>query len=283
MTSGVIAAPAPRADDAGMTDITVYHNAMSASSQKLRLALAEKRLAWRSEEVELLTGGQHAPAYRALNPAGVVPTLVHGSAVLTETSAILEYLDDVFPDPPLRPADPIARHAMRRWMARLYEDHHRPNGILSYTISARIVLLNLPPDRLQAMLDAMPSARDRALRRAAVEQGFAAPEFAEAVRAQDAMLDAMESGLADSDWLAGDAISLADIVALPYVVRIEHMGIAAMLMPENRPRLAGWLRRIKARPSYDEAIERWVPAARREAMARLGEMAWPEVARHLRG
>jgi glutathione S-transferase len=255
---------------------------MSASSQKLRLALAEKRLAWRSEEIELLTGGQHAPAYRALNPAGVVPTLVHGGAVLTETSAILEYLDDVVPDPPLRPADPLERLVMRRWMARLYENHHRPNGMLSYTISARIALRSLPPEKLQAMLDAMPSAADRALRRAAVEQGFAAPEFTEAVRAQEAMLDAMEAGLADSDWLAGGAISLADIVALPYVARIEHMGIAAMLAPERRPRLANWLRRFKARPSYEEAIERWVLAARRDAMARLGELAWPEVARHLR-
>jgi glutathione S-transferase len=265
-----------------MTDITVYHNAMSASSQKLRLALAEKQLPWRSEEIELLTGGQHTPAYRALNPAGVVPTLVHGAAVLTETSAILEYLDEVIPDPPLRPADPVARHAMRRWMARLYEDHHRPNGMLSYTISARLALLNLPPDKLQAMLDAMPSARDRALRRVAIGQGFAAPEFTEAVRAQEAMLDAMETELVDRDWLASTAISLADIVALPYVVRIEHMGIPAMLAPNRRPYLADWLRRCKARPSYDEAIERWVPAARREAMARLGELAWPEVARRLR-
>lgn len=264
-----------------MSDITVYHNAMSASSQKLRLALAEKRLEWRSEEIELLTGGQHAASYRALNPAGVVPTLVHGDIVLTETSAILEYLDEVFPTPPLRPADPVARHHMRRWMARLYEDHHRPNGMLSYTISARIALLNLPPERLQAMLDAMPSVRDRALRRAAVEQGFAAPEFAEAVQAQEAMLDAMETQLIDSEWLAGDALSLADIVALPYVVRIEHMGIAAMLAPDRRLRLADWLRRFKARSPYDEAIERWVPATRRAAMARLGELAWPEVARHL--
>jgi len=283
MTSGAIAAPAPRLHAAGMTDITVYHNGMSASSQKLRLALAEKRLEWRSEEIELLTGGQHAPAYRKLNPAGVVPTLVHGGAVLTETSAILEYLDDAFPGPPLRPADPIARFVMRRWMARLYEDHHRPNGTLSYTISARMALQSLPPETLQAMLDAMPSARDRVLRRAAIEQGFAAPEFAEAVRAQETMLDAMDAALVESDWLAGNAISLADIVALPYVVRIEHMGITAMLAPERRPHLADWLRRFKARPSYDEAIEHWVPVARREAMARLGELAWPEVARHLRG
>lgn len=264
-----------------MSDITVYHNAMSASSQKLRLALAEKRLDWRSEEIELLTGGQHAASYRALNPAGVVPTLIHGDIVLTETSAILEYLDDVFPTPPLRPVDPVARHTMRRWMARLYEDHHRPNGMLSYTISARLALRSLPADRLQAMLDAMPSRRDRALRQAAIERGFAAPEFAEAVQAQEAMLDAMEARLTDSGWLAGDAISLADIAALPYVVRIEHMGIAQMLAPDRRSRLSNWLRRLKERPSYDEAIERWVPATRREAMARLGELAWPEVARHL--
>ena len=263
-----------------MSDITVYHNAMSASSQKLRLALAEKRLEWRSEEVELLAGGQHAASYRALNPAGVVPTLVHGDAVLVETSAILEYLDDVFPDPSLRPTDPVARHHMRYWMVRLYEDHHRSNGVLSYTISARMALRSLPADRLQAMLDAMPNRRDRALRQAAIEQGFAAPEFAEAVRAQEDMLDALEAGLS-RDWLAGDAISLADIVALPYVVRIEHMGIAAMLAPDRRPLLADWLRRFKARESYSEAIERWVPTARREAMARLGELAWPEVVRHL--
>jgi len=95
--------------------LELYHNHMSTCSQKVRLVLAEKGLEFESHLVDLIAGGQHDPEYVKLNPNHVVPTLVHDGHVLIESSLIDEYLDDAFPDVPMRPKDPVAGHALRLW------------------------------------------------------------------------------------------------------------------------------------------------------------------------
>lgn len=127
-----------------MTALRLHHSLFSASSQKVRLALAEKRLAYDSVAVDLQAGEQHWAAYRALNPRGVVPTLVHDGAVLIESAAILEYLDDVFPEPALRPSDPVARQHMHAWVRRLDDVHHPANGMMHYAVLGRADLQALP-------------------------------------------------------------------------------------------------------------------------------------------
>ena len=94
--------------------LDLYHNGVSTCSQKVRMVLAEKALDFVSHLVDLIKGEQHDPAYVKLNPNHVVPTLVHDGAVLIESSLINEYLDDVFPDVPMRPADALGRHAAGR-------------------------------------------------------------------------------------------------------------------------------------------------------------------------
>ena len=85
--------------------LELYHNALSTCSQKVRLVLAEKGLDFESHPVDLAGGEQHAPDYVKMNPNHVVPTLVHDGRVLIESSLINEYLDEAFPERPLRPAD----------------------------------------------------------------------------------------------------------------------------------------------------------------------------------
>ena len=85
--------------------LELYHNALSSCSQKVRIVLGEKGLDWKSHDIDL-QGGQHDPEYVTLNPNHVVPTLVHDGRVLIESTLINEYLDDAFPETPLRPADP---------------------------------------------------------------------------------------------------------------------------------------------------------------------------------
>ncbi len=153
-----------------MTALRLHHSIFSASSQKVRLALAEKRLAHDSVAVDLQAGEQHAPAYRALNPRGVVPTLIHDGAVLIESAAILEYLDDVFPEPALRPGDPVARQRMRAWVRRLDDVHHPANGMMHYAILGRATLLAMPPERLEAMLRERGLDPGRAGRRTALTE-----------------------------------------------------------------------------------------------------------------
>ena len=98
--------------------IELHHADMSTCAQKVRILLAEKELPWISHELNLRLRDQHRPEYLKLNPNGVVPTLVDDGAPVIESTVICEYLDDKYPDPPLRPADPLERARMRIWTKR---------------------------------------------------------------------------------------------------------------------------------------------------------------------
>src|SRR5690606_35009157 len=93
-----------------MDDVTLYHALPSLCSQKVRLALAEKGVAYRAREVDIGPSMEnYEPWYVRLNPRGVVPTLQHGDRVVTDSARILRYIDANFPGPALLPAEIEAR------------------------------------------------------------------------------------------------------------------------------------------------------------------------------
>ena len=100
--------------------IDLYHHGSSVCAAKVRFALGEKNLAWQGHYLDILKGDQFAPEYQKLNPKAVVPTLVHDGNVIVELTVINEYIDETFPDAPLKPksADERARcvYGPRRWM-----------------------------------------------------------------------------------------------------------------------------------------------------------------------
>src|SRR3990172_76294 len=104
--------------------LVLYHNDMSTCAQKVRLTLDEKALKWESRHLDLRSGDQQKPDYLKLNPRGVVPTLVDRDRAVRESNVIMEYLDDEYPDLPLRPRDSFDRAQMRLWTKRLDEGHH---------------------------------------------------------------------------------------------------------------------------------------------------------------
>jgi len=101
--------------------LALYHNDMSSCAQKVRLMLAEKGLEWESRHLNLRAGEHQKDWYIKLNPRAVVPTLIDGDIVVPESNVINEYLDERFPDPPLKPADPFGRARMRLWTKQLDE------------------------------------------------------------------------------------------------------------------------------------------------------------------
>src|SRR3990170_4721538 len=92
--------------------LELYHSINSVCAQKVRVALAEKGLGYR-EHLMTLRGDQFSPEYMKLNPAAVVPTLIHDGRPVIESSVILYYLDEAFPAPPLMPRDLHQRAAVR--------------------------------------------------------------------------------------------------------------------------------------------------------------------------
>jgi glutathione S-transferase len=97
--------------------LTLYNAPQSTCSQRVRFVLNAKGLAFAEHRLDLFAGDQLKPDYLALNPNGVVPTLVHDGAVIIDSSVIMEYVEEVFPNTPrFVPADPVARASMRSLM-----------------------------------------------------------------------------------------------------------------------------------------------------------------------
>jgi glutathione S-transferase len=96
---------------------TLYHGWRSSASRRVRLCLAEKGLAFESKVIDLTKMEHHSPAFLKLNPNGVIPLLIlDDGRSLYESGTICEYLDETYPDPPLRPSDPYLRAVMRNWI-----------------------------------------------------------------------------------------------------------------------------------------------------------------------
>ena len=101
--------------------IELLNNPISTCSQKVRLCLHEKQLEFVNTTLDFRKKEHLSPSYLKLNPNGVVPTLLHDGRPVVDSSVIIEYLEDVFPENPLSPADPYDRARMRAWMRYIEE------------------------------------------------------------------------------------------------------------------------------------------------------------------
>jgi glutathione S-transferase len=257
--------------------LALYHNSMSSCSQKVRPVLAEKGFDWESRHLDLRAGATQTAEYLKLNPRGVVPTLDHDGRIVRESNVILEYLDDAFPDVPLRPADPFGRAEMRLWTKRLDEGHHDlATTSISMGVAFRHQFLQKGEAKCTALIDAVPDPVKRERRRDLVFKGLDAPVFLEAVRMWASLVRDMDAALDGRDWLAGDAYSLAEAAYAPYITRLDHLNLMGFL--DSAPNLADWYARVTARPSYAVAFGDWNEEKYLTLMSEKGAEAWPRIA-----
>jgi len=235
--------------------LELYHAHPSTCSQKVRLCLAEKGLDYTSRPVNLRTNENLTPAYLALNPNGVVPTLVHDGHVILDSSVICEYLDEVFADPPLGPRDPVGRAHMRKWLRFLEEVPTAAIRAPTFQM-ALTPFRGVDPDKFKAEHADVRPLRKHFYRRMG-PQGFSQADIDASLDQLDLTIRRMDDALAKGPWLMGESYSLADIVVTPTIDRIDDLGLADMWA--NYPRVADWYDRIKARPSYAAA---YYPGAR---------------------
>ena len=256
--------------------LELYHHNISVCAQKVRLVLAEKGLDWVGHHVDLVAGEQTGAEFLAVNPKGVVPALVDGGKIVTESTVICEYLDDAYRDPPLRPADPHARSRMRLW-ARVPDDgiHVHCASVSFASAFARQLKAGFDADALERRLNDMPDPRRAARQRRIMERGFDVDFVRDAVLAFVKMLDDMQAALERGRWLAGEEFSLADACIAPYVERLDRLGLAPMW--HGLPRVAAWYDALRARPSYDAAFTAFPPVGYDDLLRDRGESAWPEV------
>jgi glutathione S-transferase len=235
--------------------LTLYHGETSTCSKRVRITLAEKGVEWESRHLVLARRENLEPWYLALNPNGVVPTLVHDGRVLIESVFIIQYLDEIFPDPPLAPADPYGRAQMRIWMDRIEHVLHRNINIVSWIRQGRYKRFEgMNEAELQAVFDQQATEEKRLLLRNRLKQGVSEADMDFAEQRVAEVLDAMEAQMAVQDWLCGDAFSLADISVAPFFERFEANGNAALTDWDKRPRLGAWWERVQARESFKTAF-----------------------------
>jgi len=91
----------------------LYHSARSSAAYRVRIALACKGLPYESRMLNMQAMQHAGPQYRSVNPAALVPSLDIGGQILTQSLAIIEYLEETHPQPPLLPADPLDRAYVR--------------------------------------------------------------------------------------------------------------------------------------------------------------------------
>ncbi|HEY3730873.1 MAG TPA: glutathione S-transferase family protein [Steroidobacteraceae bacterium] len=228
--------------------VTLYHWEPNANSGKPMLALAEKGVAYQSEYLDLLKMEQHQPEYLRINPDGTIPALVHGDLVLTESTPMMEYIDEAFEGPPLRPSDPRERWRMRWWM-RFFDSYCGPSlSMIGWSVFVGPAVRERDPAELRAAIERIPLETRRIAWRKAMFNEFSDEELDESRRRVRFATAALEQHLSQHRFICGDSYSLGDTngfniaYGLP-LTQPEHCN------DQSTPHLMEWLRTIYERPA----------------------------------
>jgi glutathione S-transferase len=254
--------------------LELYHSVNSVCAQKVRIALAEKGLSY-EEHLMTLGGDQFDPAYMKLNPNAVVPTLIHDGQPIVESSVILYYLDEAFPERQLMPTALLARAKVRLFNKLVDEYVHNSCTILTFATAFRAALLRLSPEQREAGFAKAPSRKRSEYKRDVVAHGLDSMFVKEAVEHHEKLLSCIEGAAKLGPYLAGDSYSLADVAVIPYMLRLELLRLSRMW--DRHPGVTAWWARVRQRPSTDEAIFRRMTDADAAPFKNLQPDPWPKV------
>src|ERR1041385_2555158 len=203
----------------GIMAITLYHDTPSSNCDRVKIALAEKNLKWDGVRIRLANKEQKRLEFLQLNPYGKIPVLVEDGKVLFESCIINEYLDEKYPDPPLMPKDPYLRGRGRILVDYALNYLHEPYWTL------RTEIMKKESERNKSVME----------------------EKRGTVRT---LLQYLEDALGERSYFSGE-ISLTDFAVLPRFLRMEAYGA---LPHASLPRVEGWLKRMKQRPSVKSML-----------------------------
>jgi glutathione S-transferase len=201
--------------------IAFYYGSGSPFAWKVWLVLEHKRLAYDLHILSFQAGDTRTPEFRALNPRGKVPALVEGDVVLYESNAIVEYLEDAYPEPAVLPGNPGARALARRIAAEGELYLYAPvRALMGQTV-------------MRPNGDGDPQVIDQAT------SGL----VAELTRFE---------GYASRTYLTGNTITLADFALYPVLASIQRINVRSPKHAVAIPtRLARWMTRMETLPYFE--------------------------------
>jgi glutathione S-transferase len=230
-----------------------YHAEPAANSLKSMVPLFEKGLAFQSIYVDLHKFEQHADWFVAINPEGQVPVLDHDGRIITHTSVINEYLEDVFPETPLRPRDPLGAARMRYW--NKFVDEHVTNHVSmhGWHRMVSIIARKIDDGEFEKLMERVPLP-DQRRKWLTARSGFSEADLAKATEKITYAVDKVEKQLALSQWIAGNDYTLADINFYSHCGMMVERMFPDLTIAKRCPRLVEWRERMTARPGVAKAL-----------------------------
>lgn len=204
-----------------MSQPVVHGPAFSTYTRSVRLALAEKSVEHRLEDVDLLGGAHKQPPFIQKQPFGKVPAFEHDGNAFYETSAILRYVDEAFPGPALMPATAVERARANQVMSM----------VDSYGYAPSVTNLFIP----RVLVPSMGGETD-------MEKVESAKEPAQLFCSE------LERLMGDADYFGGSQVSLADLHAIPVITYLAATPEGKAIL-EATPRLRRWIERMNERSS----------------------------------
>lgn len=232
-----------------MTEFVLYNAPQSTCSQRVRFSLNAKGLAFEEHKLDLFSGDQLKPAYLAINPNGVVPSLLHEGRIVLDSSVIMEYLDEVRPQGVcFTPADPVDRACMRSMMRYIDEVPAPAVRVPSYNLAFLPEFQKMSEEEFLALANSKPLRKEFLLSMG--RSGFPNNEMKQALDRLDRTMARMNDWLGESGgpWLMGGSPTLADIAVMPVIVRMDDLNLNASWA--DKPAVALWLDHIRAHPAF---------------------------------
>lgn len=243
-----------------MTDMpALYHWEPNTFSLKPLIALNEKRLEFDSRYCDFASfayakvPSTKAAIETAHNPEGEGPVLVHAGTAMSESFFICLYLDEAFPERPLRPADAHGRWSVLAWARFVGE-------ILSPAVSTLGCHKYLAPalrrrDRrdVERAIEAMPTHEQQAGWRAALDDSYSDDLLDDSRRKLGLAVKMAEDALAKSEWLIDGAFSLADIDMFALLHPAQKLA-PDIIAAKKAPKTCAWLDKIRNRPAVRAAF-----------------------------
>ncbi len=227
---------------------TLYNAPQSTCSQRVRFVLNTKKLPFDEIKLNLLAGDQLKPEYLKLNPNGVVPTLDHDGAIVTDSNVITEYLDDVEPEVSFTPEDPVARAKMRTLMHFIDEMPAAAVRVPTFNLAFLPKFQAMSRDEFIAFAESKPLRREFML--AMGQTGFPQAEMDAAMGRLRRTYERMDAEIEKSGgpWLQGREMTLADVSVMPALVRMADLGREGDWA--DLPRVVRWYENIKSHQAF---------------------------------
>ena len=247
--------------------LTLYCFGPGANSLKPLLTLYERGIPFTARQLNPAKFEHNEPWFVKLNPNGQVPALEHDGKVVTESTVICEYLEDVFTDPQypsLRPADPYLRAQMRIWTKWVDEYFCWCVSTIGWDRMVSRMARAMSEEEFEKHVENVPIAEQKVKWRRA-RYGFPPELLEEEMRKIAFSVKKLETRLSESPWLAGPDYSLADICNFAIANGMQN-GFSDLVNEKDTPRLVDWINRINERPAckqmFAETRREVVPDAR---------------------